>query len=410
MNAPFAASLLSARRACAARPHPRRHRGLQRRPESAQGQSRRRRLLRRERQGAAARVREARRARADRARPRRAPTCRSTAFRPTTAQCARCCSARDSARHRGGPRGHRAGGRRHRRAQGRRRFPAPLRARRAGLDQRPELGEPSRAVRRRRLHGQHATPTTTPRTHGLDFAGMIAALEQIPAGSDRRAARVLPQPDGRRSDARAMAARSSTSCARAGSCRFSTSPTRASATASMRTAAWCARFAATPGPLLVASSFSKSFSLYGERVGALSVVAADKRRSRARAVAGEADDPRQLLEPADPWRADRRHGAVRRRSCARCGRRSSRAMRDRIKLMRALAGRAAARAGARARTSASSSPSAACSRTPVSPRRRCWRLRDEFSIYAIDTGRICVAALNSRNVEVVAAAIAKVVR
>src|SRR5213075_3110136 len=36
------------------------------------------------------------------------------------------------------------------------------------------------------------------------------------------------------------------------------------------------RFAATPGPLFVASSFSKSFSLYGERAGALSVVAADR--------------------------------------------------------------------------------------------------------------------------------------
>jgi aromatic-amino-acid transaminase len=37
------------------------------------------------------------------------------------------------------------------------------------------------------------------------------------------------------------------------------------------------------------------------------------------------------------------------------------------------------------------------------------RLREEYSIYAIDTGRICVAALTSRNVEHVAAAIAKVV-
>ena len=35
-------------------------------------------------------------------------------------------------------------------------------------------------------------------------------------------------------------------------------------------------FAETPGPIFVASSFSKSFSLYGERIGALSVVAADK--------------------------------------------------------------------------------------------------------------------------------------
>ena len=37
------------------------------------------------------------------------------------------------------------------------------------------------------------------------------------------------------------------------------------------------------------------------------------------------------------------------------------------------------------------------------------RLRDEFSVYAIDTGRICVAALNSRNLDQVTEAIAKVV-
>ncbi len=38
------------------------------------------------------------------------------------------------------------------------------------------------------------------------------------------------------------------------------------------------------------------------------------------------------------------------------------------------------------------------------------RLREEFSVYAIDTGRICVAALNSRNVDYVAEAIAAVQR
>ena len=36
------------------------------------------------------------------------------------------------------------------------------------------------------------------------------------------------------------------------------------------------------------------------------------------------------------------------------------------------------------------------------------RLRDQFSIYAIDTGRICVAALNSKNIDYVADAIASV--
>ena len=41
-------------------------------------------------------------------------------------------------------------------------------------------------------------------------------------------------------------------------------------------------------------------------------------------------------------------------------------------------------------------------------RRRCMRLRSEYSIYAVDTGRICVAALNSHNVDYVADAIAKV--
>ena len=38
------------------------------------------------------------------------------------------------------------------------------------------------------------------------------------------------------------------------------------------------------------------------------------------------------------------------------------------------------------------------------------RLRDEFGVYGIDSGRICVAALNSRNIDYVAAAIAKVVQ
>ena len=37
------------------------------------------------------------------------------------------------------------------------------------------------------------------------------------------------------------------------------------------------------------------------------------------------------------------------------------------------------------------------------------RLRSEFGIYGTDTGRMCVAALNSRNIQHVCASIAKVV-
>jgi aromatic-amino-acid transaminase len=36
------------------------------------------------------------------------------------------------------------------------------------------------------------------------------------------------------------------------------------------------------------------------------------------------------------------------------------------------------------------------------------RLREEFGIYAVGTGRICVAALNTRNIDAVARAVAAV--
>ena len=38
------------------------------------------------------------------------------------------------------------------------------------------------------------------------------------------------------------------------------------------------------------------------------------------------------------------------------------------------------------------------------------RLRKEYSIYAIETGRICVAALNSKNIDYVAGAIVAVIK
>jgi aromatic-amino-acid transaminase len=38
------------------------------------------------------------------------------------------------------------------------------------------------------------------------------------------------------------------------------------------------------------------------------------------------------------------------------------------------------------------------------------RLRNEFGIYGVDSGRICVAALNSGNIDTVAKAIATVLR
>ena len=38
------------------------------------------------------------------------------------------------------------------------------------------------------------------------------------------------------------------------------------------------------------------------------------------------------------------------------------------------------------------------------------RMREEFGVYAIESGRICVAALNSGNIDYAADSIAKVLR
>jgi aromatic-amino-acid transaminase len=37
------------------------------------------------------------------------------------------------------------------------------------------------------------------------------------------------------------------------------------------------------------------------------------------------------------------------------------------------------------------------------------RMREEFAVYAIESGRICVAALNTKNIDYSADAIAKVI-
>jgi aromatic-amino-acid transaminase len=38
------------------------------------------------------------------------------------------------------------------------------------------------------------------------------------------------------------------------------------------------------------------------------------------------------------------------------------------------------------------------------------RLRSEFGVYGVDTGRICVAAINSRNIAAVVAALTQVMQ
>lgn len=166
------------------------------------------------------------------------------------------------------------------------------------------------------------------------------------------------------------------------------------------------RFAAAEGPLFVSSSFSKSFSLYGERVGALTVVASSREE------AGRVLSQLKRVVRANYSNPPVHGGEIVANILATPELRSTweaelAQMRDRIKSMRqALVERLRARLPNRnfdfvLRQRGMFSYSGLT-------KEQVQRLRDDHAVYAIDTGRICVAALNSRNIDYVADAISKV--
>lgn len=157
----------------------------------------------------------------------------------------------------------------------------------------------------------------------------------------------------------------------------------------------------------VSSSFSKSFSLYGERVGALSIVTANKDESArvlsqvkrvirtnysnppthgGAVVAAVLSDP-QLRKMWDDELAG---------------------MRERIRAMRTSLVAKLQERGVKQDFSFITQQRGMFSYTGLSA-AQVERLREEFGIYAVSTGRICLAALNTRNIDYVADAIAAVV-
>jgi aromatic-amino-acid transaminase len=113
-------------------------------------------------------------------------------------------------------------------------------------------------------------------TRGVRFDAMLAALRRRPRHRGR-AARLLPQPDRLRHHARAVGTGVPPPASkRAAWCPSWTWPTRASAEGIAEDGAASCQFLASGMNFFVSTSFSKSFSLYGERVGALSVVCGSK--------------------------------------------------------------------------------------------------------------------------------------
>ncbi len=165
-------------------------------------------------------------------------------------------------------------------------------------------------------------------------------------------------------------------------------------------------FMAADLDFLVATSFSKSFSLYGERVGALSVVCKSKDESARvlsqlkRVIRTNYSNPPThgaqvvalvLTTPAlrTMWEGELA------------------GMRVRIKQMRVALQAKLEAAGLKQDVSFITRQKGMFSYSGLS-KPQMERLRIEFGIYGVDSGRICVAALNSKNIDATVVAIATV--
>ena len=167
------------------------------------------------------------------------------------------------------------------------------------------------------------------------------------------------------------------------------------------------KFVATGLDFLVSTSFSKSFSLYGERVGALSVVCASKEETAKvlsqlkimirtnysnPPIHGGSVVAMVLQDPALRAQWDEELAG----------------MRSRIKLMRTKLVEGLKAAGVKQDMSFITTQIGMFSYSGLS-KDQMLRLRSEFGVYGTDTGRMCVAALNSKNIDYVCQAIAKVI-
>jgi aromatic-amino-acid transaminase len=156
----------------------------------------------------------------------------------------------------------------------------------------------------------------------------------------------------------------------------------------------------------VATSFSKSFSLYGERVGALSVVCASK--DEAGRVLSQLKRVIRTNYSNPPIHGAQIVTAVLTTPALRVLWEEELAgMRSRIKQMRQALQDKLVAAGVKQDVSFITRQNGMFSYSGLG-KAQMERLRDEFGVYGVDSGRICVAALNSKNIDAVVAAIAKV--
>lgn len=159
--------------------------------------------------------------------------------------------------------------------------------------------------------------------------------------------------------------------------------------------------------MLISSSFSKSFSLYGERVGALTLVC------------GSADENKRVLSQVKRvirtnYSNPPTHGGsvvsavLNTPELFQQWSNELAGMRNRIRDMRSQLVQKLKDHGVKQNFDFVLAQRGMFSYSGLTA-DQVDRLRNEFGIYAVGSGRICVAALNSRNIDYVAKAVAQVV-
>ena len=244
-------------------------------------------------------------------------------------------------------------------------------------------------------------------TRGVDFAAMSANLASLPANSIVVLHACCHNPTG--ADISADQWRSVVDIVRSNNLvAFIDMAYQGFADGIKEDAVALDLFSASGLQFFVSSSFSKSFSLYGERVGALTIVA-DSKDEAARVMSqvkrvvrtnysnppthGGAVVAAVLSSPElrAQWEAELA------------------AMRDRIRAMRVALVEQLKSRGVVQDFSFVTKQRGMFSYTGLSA-AQVERLRADYGIYAVSTGRICLAALNSKNINYVADAIAAVLK
>ena len=251
----------------------------------------------------------------------------------------------------------------------------------------------------------NAYPYYDPASHGVNFDAMMDGVENIPEGSVLLLHACCHNPTGvdLREDQweRVMQAVN-----KRGLIPFLDLAYQGFADGLDADAAAVRRFSTACPVVFVSSSFSKSLSLYGERVGALSIVTQDA--AEVGKVLSQVKRVIRTNYSNPPTHGGQAVATVLTTPDLRAQWEEELCqMRDRIKSMRRHLVEKIRAIRADFDFHFVVEQRGMFSYSGLT-REQVRRLREEYSVYAIDSGRICVAALNSRNVDYVAKAVASV--